>query len=49
MSHFDAAQVHDRLAEKSVNGNWRILTPLGAGLALVGLALFALALSGEGN
>lgn len=49
MSHFDAAQVHDRLAEKSVNGNWRIFTPLGAGLALVGLALFGLALSGGGN
>lgn len=48
MSHFDATQVHDRLVDKSVSGNWKLLTPLGAGLSLVGVALFALALTGDG-
>jgi hypothetical protein len=41
--------VHDRLAEKSVAGNWKVFTPIGAVLAVAGAALFVLALLGDGS
>ncbi|HRP07814.1 MAG TPA: hypothetical protein PLL69_04940, partial [Gemmatimonadales bacterium] len=49
MSHFDAAAVQDRLAEKSVSGNFGIFRPIGLVLAIAGAALFALALAGDGS
>jgi hypothetical protein len=49
MSAVDTAAVEDRLAEKSLGGNYAIFTPLGGGLAIAGLALFILALLGEGS
>jgi hypothetical protein len=49
VSHFDAAQVHDRLAEKSVAGNYRIFVPIGLGLAGVGALLFIVSLLGDGS
>jgi len=49
VSHFDAAAAHDRLAERSLAGRWSAFVPLGAGLAVAGAALFALALAGDGS
>ncbi|HET9065359.1 MAG TPA: hypothetical protein VFN22_06040 [Gemmatimonadales bacterium] len=49
MSHVDMAAIEDRLAEKSVNANYALFTPLGGGLAIAGLALFVLALLGDGS
>ena len=49
MSHFDAMQVHDRLAEKSVAGNYRIFLPAGLALAGLGAVLFVVALLGDGS
>lgn len=49
MSHVDMAAIEERLAEKSVNANYALFTPLGGGLAVVGLALFVLALLGDGS
>ncbi|MGD9523995.1 MAG: hypothetical protein AB7N73_11540 [Gemmatimonadales bacterium] len=49
MSAVDMAAVEDRLAEKSLGGNYGIFTPLGGGLAVIGLALFVFALLGEGS
>jgi hypothetical protein len=50
MSHqVDATAVADRLAAKSLAGNYRIFTPVGAVLALLGGALFVMALLGEGS
>lgn len=49
MSHLDTAAIEERLAEKSVNANYALFTPLGGGIAVVGLALFVFALLGEGS
>jgi hypothetical protein len=49
MSHVDLATVEDRLAEKSLKANYALFIPLGGGLAVAGLALFVLALMGEGS
>jgi len=45
----DFAQVRDRLTEKSVSGNYRSFVMIGGILAVVGIALFAMALSGDGS
>ena len=45
----DFAQVRDRLTEKSVTGNYRSFVMIGSILAAVGIALFAMALSGDGS
>ncbi len=49
MSHFDATAAHARLADKSIAGNYRLFTPLGAALTIVGLGLFVMALLGDGS
>jgi hypothetical protein len=48
MAHLDLTTAADRLAEKSVRGTWAPFIPAGAVLAVAGLALFGLALAGEG-
>lgn len=49
MAHLDLTTAADRLAEKSVRGTWAPFIPAGAVLAIAGLALFGLALAGEGS
>lgn len=49
MSHFDSAAVHDRLAEKSVSGDFGVFRLIGLVLLVAGVVLFGLALSGEGS
>jgi hypothetical protein len=45
----DLLAIRDRLVEKSLTADYKIFTPIGAVLALVGLALFAMALMGDGS
>jgi hypothetical protein len=49
VSHHDLAAVHERLAERSVTGNYGIFMPIGAVLGGLGLILFVLALIGDGS
>lgn len=48
MSH-DASALQDRLAEKSLSGNYSSFMTAGAALAVVGGALFVMALMGDGS
>lgn len=45
----DLMAIRDRLVEKSLTANYKNFTTIGAGLAVVGLALFVMALMGEGS
>jgi hypothetical protein len=45
----DFKAVHDRLAEKSLTGNYRTFSVAGIALAVVGLILFVVALLGDGS
>ncbi len=45
----DLLAIRDRLVEKSLTADYKNFTMIGAGLAVVGLALFAMALMGEGS
>lgn len=45
----DLMAIRDRLVEKSLNADYKNFTMIGAGLAVVGLALFVMALMGEGS
>ncbi len=47
--HFDGTAVSARLADKSIQGDYKIFVPIGAVLALAGLALFVIALMGDGS
>lgn len=45
----DLMAIRDRLVEKSLTADYKNFTMIGAGLAVVGLALFVMALLGEGS
>lgn len=45
----DLMAIRDRLVEKSLTADYKNFTIIGAGLAVVGLALFVMALLGEGS
>ena len=45
----DLMAIRDRLVEKSLTADYKNFTMIGGGLAVVGLALFVMALMGEGS
>ncbi len=49
MSALEHGAVHDRLAERSLAGDYRRFVPAGGALVLFGIGLFAMALLGDGS
>jgi hypothetical protein len=45
----DMTAIRDRLIDKGLNADYKLFTTIGAGLAVVGVALFVMALMGEGS